>query len=161
MSIPDELPDTIATPEGDGEDDLDTPLAPTDEDLITPPGSAPSPYDYRQDQTQGHREVHRRSSRRRIHVVHHRHEEPFGTPTLLLPLPVLFCHATQNLLIPSLAVAFAVLPNQPQSRVPHVSLLRPGLRNQPQPLGCPILSRPHRERVGCIPFPRRLCRCLF
>jgi hypothetical protein len=45
MSIPDELPDTIATPEGDGEADLDTPLAPTDEDLITPPGSAPSPYD--------------------------------------------------------------------------------------------------------------------
>jgi hypothetical protein len=45
MSIPDELPDTIATPEGDGEADPGMPLAPEDEDLITPPGSAPSPYD--------------------------------------------------------------------------------------------------------------------
>ena len=45
MSIPDELPDTIGTPEGDGETDPGVPLAPNDEDLITPPGSAPSPYD--------------------------------------------------------------------------------------------------------------------
>jgi hypothetical protein len=45
MSIRDELPDTIATPEGDGEDDPGVPLSPTDEDLITPPGSAPSSYD--------------------------------------------------------------------------------------------------------------------
>jgi hypothetical protein len=45
MSIPDELPDTISTPEGDGEDAPGVPLAPYDEDLITPPGSAPSPYD--------------------------------------------------------------------------------------------------------------------
>jgi hypothetical protein len=45
MSIPDNPSDIIGTPEGDGEDDPGVPLAPTDEDLITPPGSAPSPYD--------------------------------------------------------------------------------------------------------------------
>jgi hypothetical protein len=45
MSIPDRLPDTIATPEGDGEADPGLPLAPEDEDLITPPGGAPNPYD--------------------------------------------------------------------------------------------------------------------
>jgi hypothetical protein len=45
MSIPDRLSDTIATPEGDGEDDPGVPLAPEAEDLLVPPGSAPSPYD--------------------------------------------------------------------------------------------------------------------
>ena len=46
MSIPDaNLSGPIGTPEGDGEDDFDTPLTPDAEDLITPPGSAPNPYD--------------------------------------------------------------------------------------------------------------------
>jgi hypothetical protein len=45
MSIPDELPDTISTPEGDGEADPGIPLSPDSQDLITPPGSAPNPYD--------------------------------------------------------------------------------------------------------------------
>jgi hypothetical protein len=45
MSIPDNPSDTIATPEGDNEGDPSAPLIPADEDLITPPGSAPSPYD--------------------------------------------------------------------------------------------------------------------
>ena len=39
------LPNTIGTPEGDNETDLYAPLTPIDEDLQTPPGSAPSPYD--------------------------------------------------------------------------------------------------------------------
>ena len=45
MSISDRLSDTIATPEGDGEADPGIPLAPEDEDLIIPPGSAPSSYE--------------------------------------------------------------------------------------------------------------------
>jgi hypothetical protein len=45
MSIPDKLPDPIATPEGDGEGDPSAPLAPIDEELLIPPGSAPNPYD--------------------------------------------------------------------------------------------------------------------
>ncbi len=53
MSIPDKLSDTIATPEGDGEADPGIPLAPTAEDLLTPPGSAPNPYDSDKTQPRG------------------------------------------------------------------------------------------------------------
>jgi hypothetical protein len=46
MPIPgSHLPEIIATPEGDNEFGPDTPLAPLPEGLLTPPGSAPSPYE--------------------------------------------------------------------------------------------------------------------
>jgi hypothetical protein len=54
MSITDANPhDSVGTPEGDGEDDFSTPLTPEAEDLITPPGNAPSPYDSDKNEPEG------------------------------------------------------------------------------------------------------------
>ena len=44
--IPDaNLPDVIATPEGDGEFAPDEPLAPLPDAILIPPGSAPNPIE--------------------------------------------------------------------------------------------------------------------